>query len=376
MRILLIIIISFITGDATSQALKTTFTFNKNLEISEFSKNSGFIFGSPQGVISNSDGDIFVADAKIGSIIVFNKKGEMINKIGRIGRGGGEFTKINSLTLLPGDKILIYDFFQKRFTTFSSEGNLINTKFSPKNAYMKPEKMRYIQDVGVVLFYRTLLGMRGQVKESDDYLIHIISDDFSEIKERLVPISETIDITDNFEVEFEGGSLQGHFSVNDSTITLAPYFFRGTILQYSKKNNWELDKMFDGYVETQKTYIPVEDPRDIIGKGYGTRSNRFGLLAGIMNNESLGMFQKQNGDYLHLGLLKIGKEQKLYVNLFDSEGTLKAHGPVTNLHPGLQKNEFYRRMRFYWMDEQDQLYVIDNAEDGFYVYRGTIKRKN
>ena len=157
---------------------------------------------------------------------------------------------------------------------------------------------------------------------------------------------------------------------------MAPFFFRGKILQYTKIDGvWNLTDVFEGYRETESVYEEYENPRDVIGKGMASNPAAFGPLAGIMKNESLGIFQKQNGDYLYLGLLEIGKEQKLYVNLFDSEGKLKAHGPVTNLKPGLQKNDFYRRMRFYWMDEKDQLYVIDGAEDGFFVYRGTIEMK-
>lgn len=357
-----------------SEVLVKEFVFNKTLTLGDKPQND-IIFGLPYAVLSDSERNIIVSDNKQGVIRVFDSSGKFISNIGRTGRGPGEFLQISSLTLLPNDELLVFDFFQKRFTKFSMKGEVLDTYLLPKNEYMKPDIMKHIKNVGILTFYRSLEGSRAQVSPDKDFLIHILSEDLETIKHEFVPISETVDISSNFEKYFEGGMFHGLFTVTDTTVTLAPFFYRGKILQYHKKNNWQLTNTFNGYVETNRTYEPYDNPREIMGKGKVSNTKLYGPLGGFMKNESLGIFQKQNGDYLYLGLLEIDGKQRLYVNLFDEDGELKAHGRVTNLHPGIQENDFYRRMRFYWMDDQDQLYVIDGAEDGFYVYRGTIDMK-
>lgn len=349
------------------------FSFEKNLTLSDVGEE--YFFGMPFSVIPDSSGNIYVADDQQKKIMVFNDKGKFLHSLGRSGRGPGEFLKTSSMVLLPDDELLVFDFFMRRFTKFSSKGKVLNTYLLPKGVYMYPDVMHYLEGEGILAFYRSLEGSRAQVSPDKDFLIHILSEDLETIRHEFVPISETVDVSSNFEKFFEGGMFKGSFSVTDTTVTLAPFFYRGKILQYHKKNNWGLTNTFEGYVETNRTYEPYDDYREVIGKGYFSKSEAYGKTIGIMKNESLALFQKSNGDFLYLGLLEIDNERKAYVNVFDSTGKLKAHGPVTNLDLGLQKNDFFHMMRFYWMDDQDQLYVIDGAEDGFFVYRGTIDVK-
>lgn len=356
-----------------SAQLYREFTFEENLTLSDVGEE--YFFGLPVAVISDSEGNMIIADDQQKKIMKFNNEGKFLYSFGRSGRGPGEFLKTSSIVLLPNEELLVFDFFMRRFTKFSLKGEVLDTYLLPKSVYMYPNVMHYLEGEGILAFYRSLEGIRAEVSNDKDYLIHIISEDLEKIKHEFVPISETVDVTSNFEKNFVGGNFRGSFSVSDTTVTLAPFFYRGKILQYHKKNNWRLTKTFKGYVETNQTYVPYDDYREVIGKGYASNSQAYGKTVGILKNESLGLFQKRNGDFLYIGLLEIGNEQKPYVNVFDSDGKLKAHGPVTNLSLGLQENEFFHVIRFYWMDEKDQLYVIDGAEDGFFVYRGTIEMK-
>ena len=349
------------------------FSFEKNLTLSDIGED--YFFGMPLSVIPDSLGNLYIADDQQKKIMVFNSKGDFLYSIGRSGKGPGEFTKMTSLAIIP-EGLIVFDFFQRRFTKFNFKGELIETYLLPKDVYMQPDYLLYMGGEKILSFNRSIQGSRNQIPPEKDFLMQELSLESFKVLNSFIPITHTIDINKNFERYFEGRFFKGLFTYRNNRITLAPFFFRGKILQYTKIDGvWNLTDVFEGYRETESVYEEYENPRDVIGKGMASNPAAFGPLAGIMKNESLGIFQKQNGDYLYLGLLEIGKEQKLYVNLFDSEGKLKAHGPVTNLKPGLQKNDFYRRMRFYWMDEKDQLYVIDGAEDGFFVYRGTIEMK-
>lgn len=356
--------------------LKTSYSFQENLVLGEQINKQDIVFGLPSAAISDSKGNIIVADDKFGAIRVFNKEGKSIFNFGGNGRGPGEFTEVTSMTLLPNDEILIFDFFQQRFTKYSTNGEVLGVYMAPWGMSLKPDYMRYIPRVGIALFFRKLEGIRGVISPEEDYLIHIISEDFQELTEEFAPITHTIDTTQSFELYFEGGVYRGIFTTGENSLTLAPFFYRGKIQQYVRKSSWELEKTFDGYTEVDKPYVQYEDPEKVLGKGMLTNSARHGKLYGIMNNESLGLFQKSNGDYLYIGLLKIGKRQRLYAQIFDESGELKSHGLINNLDAGLQETGYYQRMRFYWMDEKNQIYIIDQTErDGILVRRGVLEKK-
>ncbi|MDR9419933.1 6-bladed beta-propeller [Gracilimonas sp.] len=339
--------------------------FEYNLKLSEDTGN--YFFSEISAVVSNSKGDIYIADGKQSKILVFDKSGSFKFSFGRAGRGPGEFTEVTSMTLLPDDEILIFDYFQFRFTKYDAEGNLIATKVIEKE--IKPNYMRHVPGKGIVLFYRSLDALRGEVNHNEDYLIHIFDEDLNEIESELVPVSHTIDTSQPFELFFVGGVFTSSFTTTDSTLTLAPFFYRGKVLQYSLETN-KLKRVFNGYTATSKTYVEYDNYKDVLGKGMIANSAVYGKLHGIMNNESMGIFKKSNGDYLHISLLSIEDKQHLYTQLFDEDtGELKARGPVTNLEAGLLDNGFYQRVLFYWMDQKDQLYVIVMGQNGDYLLR-------
>lgn len=350
---------------------KISFKFFKEFELGNRNDSVEYSFGLPSAILADSAGNIFVSDDKYGSIRVFDNNGKFKYEFGENGRGPGEFIEVTSMTFM-GENLLIFDFYQQRFTVFSKHGKLISTNNVPKIGEIKPDYMRYIEGYGTVLFYRKLEGLRGALNKEKDYLIHLISDDFKKITNEFVQISHTIDTEEPFERYFEGGVYRGIFTVSNNKLYLAPFFYRGKILVYDETENWDLVTTFDGYVETNRTFEGFSNYKEVIGKGLITNSARYGRLAGIMKNESLALFSKNNEDLIHIGLLEIQGKQQLYITLFSKEGVLKQHGLLRGISAGLQANGFYRRLRFYWMDKQDNIYIINYDEEAFTILKGTI----
>lgn len=371
---ILIILSPYLCYSQTNYVKETLYMFDKNLVIGDATENIDYLFGLPSAVLTDLEGNIFVSDDKYGSIRVYNNRGKFLFQFGKNGRGPGEFLEVTSMTVMD-NSILIFDFYQQRFTLFTNGGELLWVKNAPKGLEIKPDYMRYIKDYGIVLFYRKKEGLRGNLNNDKDYLLHVVSEDFSEIKYEFGPITHTIDTSDPFESYFEGGVYRGIFVTTDSSLYLAPFFYRGKILVYESNQDWKLDRVLKGYTETSRTYEGFSDYKKVLGKGFITNSANYGQLAGIMKNESLALFKKENGNLLHIGLLEIGDSQKLYVTIFNPDGELLAHGKLEGISAGLQKNDYYRRLRFYWLDKNDHLYIIDYGQENFTIIKGQISKQ-
>lgn len=358
-------------------SLKTEFTYEQNLIIGEDPEADSleYTFGIPSAVVTDSEGYIYVSDDVFKEIRVYNSEGRFVRKFGGAGRGPGEFVEVTAMSLLQNDDLLVYDYMQFRITIYTKEGDVVRTYSPNKFNMVKPDYIRPIGKEDVISFYRKVAARRDHFDLANDYLVHITSKDLQEVKEEFVHITDLISMDTHIEFRLEGGAYHGVFTNSDTTLTISPFFYRGEIYQYSKTDSgWTKTATLRSFIEVEEPYKTYDDYRDVIGRGIAFSSQEK-PNAIIMNNESLGLFRKQNGELLHLALIRINGDQKLYASHFDKDNKLIAHGEVINLNPGLQKNDYYRRMRFYWMDEKDQIYFIDQAREAFTVRRGIIRIK-
>jgi hypothetical protein len=63
-------------------------------------------------------GSVYVGD-RSGQLLVFSPDGSVLRKLGRKGRGPGEFEQIQSVRVLPGDSIYVFDASLDRATVFA-----------------------------------------------------------------------------------------------------------------------------------------------------------------------------------------------------------------------------------------------------------------
>ena len=70
----------------------------------------------------NNDDEVLIADNGVGSILVFESCGKLKKKIGRKGKGKGEFKELSSVCIGPGGEIIVAD---TRLIVFSPSGEFI-----------------------------------------------------------------------------------------------------------------------------------------------------------------------------------------------------------------------------------------------------------
>lgn len=67
----------------------------------------------------DSGGNIYLADWLLREVLVLSSQGSVLRSIGREGDGPGEFRRVSSVQLLPGDTLVVFDRALKRITVFA-----------------------------------------------------------------------------------------------------------------------------------------------------------------------------------------------------------------------------------------------------------------
>lgn len=88
-------------------------------------------FGSIAAIESDSRGRIYVLDFQALEIRVFDSRGGFSHTIGREGSGPGEFMFARSLSMGPGDTLVVPDDGTGRYTVFGPGGELVGTHSRP-----------------------------------------------------------------------------------------------------------------------------------------------------------------------------------------------------------------------------------------------------
>ena len=75
-------------------------------------------FASPKGIALDSDGDIYVTDALMDNLQIFDRTGRLLLLVGRKGHSDGEFMSPGGITIDQNDKIYVVETFNKRIQIF------------------------------------------------------------------------------------------------------------------------------------------------------------------------------------------------------------------------------------------------------------------
>lgn len=72
---------------------------------------------------------LYVADASVSAVLVFDEEGAYLRTIGGPGEGPGEFGMISGIRIEPSGLLWVMDPLYRRLTAFGSEGDLVTTVF-------------------------------------------------------------------------------------------------------------------------------------------------------------------------------------------------------------------------------------------------------
>lgn len=82
------------------------------------------IIKKPHGVAVDKKGNIYITDSDNGRVLVFNRRGRPLSKIGKKGSGTGELTFPLGITVAPNGDIYVCDKVQSKIVVYDSKGKL------------------------------------------------------------------------------------------------------------------------------------------------------------------------------------------------------------------------------------------------------------
>ncbi|MTI89117.1 MAG: 6-bladed beta-propeller [Balneolaceae bacterium] len=306
-----------------SPAVETEFVLGDYSTLGNHSGDSlEYIFGDIRSFTTDSKGNIYVADASTQDIRKYNPKGKFISRIGRRGRGPGEFLEL-SYIFMSENKLYAADPMQFRISVFNLEGELLKTIITPKRSQVLNffRKVEPYQSKNFIVFYKQW-GAGKWAKFNKDEIFHVWNSDFSQELESFGSF-EAFGYKDNF-ARLMAQSRLGSYVRENNTFIVAPYIYQGELLAFSWENNeWQLEK-----VKGNKLFLnnpayealTTDDGRD--DTSYIT-STYDGSYYGKINYKDAGLFT-HDGYLIHFLLKKIktGKTSygwELGIEFFNSE---------------------------------------------------------
>lgn len=335
----------------------------QNLEIQkiktlEFDINDenfeGLFFGQITGVAVDENGNIYISDTMQQTIFKLDSNGDFIQKIGRRGRGPGEFLELGKIFIFDNE-LLAFDPMQFKVEVFDLEGKVIETIPTPRGSQvLNFIKHLYEYDEEHFLAYYKISGFGRYEQYDQDEIFHIWKKDFSEEVENFGSFDD-IGFDSGYErrsSDFWGGSL----IYDKNRITYAPYVYKGEIHLFKRDNDsWILQSK----IETTPPSIVPSESKNRQTEGYSSFNAVKGQFFGRINAYDGGIFKENDDSIVHFYFERTEENSSvnrgLYVQKFDSELKLLGANKIKNFKEG----EVHPISgSIYFKDQNDNYYLL------------------
>lgn len=276
--------------DACPQKVKLT----ENLTIgAEKTGEKEYLLNYPRWVCADGKGNIYIAEGTELTIRMFDKNGKFVKRIGRRGKGPGEFTDLTLVYINNQDELLTFDHFNRRISFFDNAGNLTQEEKYSYDIMGWPRRAQQLPDGNYLLGYKL---------SNENYILHVCDKNMKKIKSIISresfgkPIDEINRICD--EAWWE---LSNIFALTkEGNILYSRRYYDGNILIFQKvkppmhDSIWAPVKRMKGYVEEAAYELYPKNSNLVNEKGeriFEIEGSYGGVkVIGKANNFSLGIF--------------------------------------------------------------------------------------
>lgn len=172
---------SFVLTAQTDDSQNLKIQNLRTIDFESDNKNkNGLFFGQIKGIAVDNDGNIYVSDAMQQTIFKLDSEGKLIQKIGRRGRGPGEFLELGKIFIFD-DELLAFDPMQFKIEVFDLDGEAIQAIPTPKGSQVL-NFIKYLNEYDEEHFiaYYKMTGFGRFAQYDQDEIFHIWKKDFSE----------------------------------------------------------------------------------------------------------------------------------------------------------------------------------------------------
>ena len=199
----------------------------------EVSEKQELFFSGIRMIKSNKNGSkIFVADVSDNTIRIYNSDGGFLFKIGRRGRGPGEFQQVTSFEILDNEVVVILDRFLNRISYFDSIGSLKETV---------PIRNQVPVGSSLLLFEREFdknhfIAYRDFRKNGNDFLLHHFDINFKTKENQFINVFKYFyDLNNPMEVQISQRPAYLGTRFGDDKIAFVADTYTGTLAMFDKK---------------------------------------------------------------------------------------------------------------------------------------------
>lgn len=321
------------TGNERDTEINFSVSYEKLHETTYDSKSEESWIVRPRDLTVDRDGNVYVSDQERNYIQKFDSDLTFIKKIGREGRGPGEFNRITSVF---ADSVL-FGFSEGTSTMnkFSLDGEFI-ASYTLDNIRGNPDMFRLNQG-----FMLSSMPFSGDL--SQYYGIHIYDNTFDKIGS---PQLQAKEIYPEFNEDLSYQVMTGYGNIqflDEYHFVIAPRIYSGMLYKfkyYTAAQVWsKVGSIKAADVENNYSKLPGRDNAEMLFFPPGQDEP----LAFRIHGESLFLSQIQSGHYVHFIKRDIGEERQYGVEIFDDQFNYLGFEVLTS-DPDSYDDE---RVRFY-----------------------------
>ena len=357
---------------ATVQAQELSFTLHEQLIIGDDEEApSEYLFYYPEIVRTDSQGNIYIKDARRADVRVFDANGRYVTTVGKRGEGPGELREVYGMHVDGDDRLIVADRMSRRLTIFTDMGSGFSTKSLEEDGRtIMPDPILSLDSSFVLKYVKLFANPEGSPRSiKDDRVLHTHDTDFNRL-ETFAQLDDIYDLDDPFLNAYSDSPRGMNVATNGTdTIVLAPTVYGGYIYRYTRSNDkWVMEKLKGGPVPT-RAFIPVsqkdiEENQDIKRGSISTSGYRARILS-----RSGGVAVLSTGEILHFPVrTPLKQDFEPRAELFNQNGDLVGHGQLQFDNPELNGNaRVMESISIQWIDTADRLYLVRRNSKGFFV---------
>ena len=359
----------------TVQAQELSFTLHEQLIIGDDEEApSEYLFYYPHIVRTDSQGNIYVKDARRAEVRVFDANGRYVTTVGKRGEGPGELREVFSMHVDGDGRVIVTDRMSRRLTIFTDMGKSFATKsLAEDGRTIQPNPILSLDNSFVLKYVTLFANPEGGPSIRDDRVLHTYDTDFNRL-ETFAQLDDIYDMDDPFLNAYSDSPSGMNVATNGTdTIVLSPYVYDGYIYRFTRSNDmWVMEKLKGGPVP-KRSFMPVSkkdiDTNPDVKRGAVMLSGPTGTYRARIFSRGGGVAILSTGEILHFPRrTPLKQDFEPRAELFNQNGDLVGHGQLQFDNPELNGNaRVMESIRIQWIDTADRLYLARKNSNGFFV---------
>ncbi|WP_018127614.1 6-bladed beta-propeller [Balneola vulgaris] len=337
--------------------------------------------GSPIGVRTDSELNIYIADRSWMTIKVYDSTGVFIREFGGRGRGPGEFGEINTFEITPEEDFFILDRGRRSYTYVTKQGELVHRqqyKFNEMGMYL-PDDVDFYDDKLIGLYRTSTNNIEGNPLFNRKYF-HLSDRNITKKDTSFFTFPDLNDLEQTRLNWIVFTRFAGSFTLNSSRdrFYYSPIIYNRNLYVFKRAGNaWEVKeviKLTDFGIESIVENTKQQHDLYIERKVPGLTTTMFGGFPeahrGRVNTFDMGLYELSDGRLISF----VGKWRDDLEKEGPHEEVIDIYAQTLNLETrevtflglvqSVEEDYLPNKPLINWVDAEDNFYLLNKTSIG------------